>query len=401
MDLRFTPEETGFRKEVRAFLRSALPEPIRQTMLAGRRPAKAQIVQWQRILNAKGWAAIHWPTQYGGPGWTPVQRYIFLEELYRAPAPETLSFNTGMLGPVIYTFGTQAQKDHFLPKLLNLDIWFCQGYSEPGAGSDLASLKTTARLEGDHYVVNGQKTWTSTAHAADWIFCLARTNPEGKKQSGISFLLIDLKTPGITVRPIISLIGHREQNEVFFDEVRVPAGNLIHQQDRGWDVAKFLLSNERMGAARVGVAKMLAERVQALGASTAARGQPLAEDRGFREKLAELQVETKALEMTTLRVLAEAQKGGEDGKPNPAWSIIKIKSADIRQALSEQLMHVAGPQAAAFQPDELEGEGAGDALSPDWSATLAPNYFFWRAMSIYGGTNEVQRNIIAKAFLGL
>jgi alkylation response protein AidB-like acyl-CoA dehydrogenase len=401
MDLRFTEEERAFRKQVRAFMKDALPPAIRETMLAGRRPTKQQIVTWQRILNAKGWAVIHWPKEYGGPGWSPVQRYIFLEEMYRAPAPETLGFNTGMIGPVIYTFGSDEQKRFFLPRLRNLDVWFCQGYSEPGAGSDLASLKTTAQREGDHYVVNGQKTWTSAGHEADWMFCLVRTASGTKKQQGISFLLIDMKTPGITVRPIISLIGHREQNEVFFDNVRVPVANLVHEENRGWDVAKFLLSNERMGAARVGIAKMLAQRARTLAAKVETRDGTLAEERGFREKLAALEVETKALEMMMLRALADASKHSDSVKPDPAWSMIKIKSADVRQALSEMLMQLAGPQAAPFLPDAQEGEELSSAPEAGWAATLAPNYFFWRAMSIYGGTNEVQRNIIAKAFLGL
>ena len=263
MDLRFTPEEAAFRDEVRGFFRTALPEPIRRKLVDGHHPSKEDIVTWQRILNARGWAVPHWPVEYGGTGWSPVQQYIFLDEMQQAPAPQPLPFGVNMVGPVIFTFGTDAQKSRFLPRIANLDDWWCQGFSEPGAGSDLASLKTTAKRDGDHYVVNGQKTWTTLAQHADWIFCLVRTDPAAKKQEGISFLLIDMKTPGVTVRPIQTIDGGHEVNEVFFDDVRVPVENLVGEENKGWDYAKFLLGNERIGIARVGVSKERAAPRQA------------------------------------------------------------------------------------------------------------------------------------------
>jgi len=266
MDLRFTPEEIAFRDEVRAFMRAALPEPIRRKMVEARRLEKQDIVAWQRILNARGWAVPHWPVAWGGTGWSPVKQYIFSEELQQAPAPDPLQFGVTMVGPVIIAFGSETQKRRYLPPIANLDEWWCQGFSEPGAGSDLASLKTTARRDGDHYIVNGQKTWTTTAQYADWIFCLVRTDPAAKKQQGISFLLIDMKTPGITVRPIQTIDGGHEVNEVFFDEVRVPVENRVGEENRGWDYAKFLLGNERTGIARVGTSKARIRRLKEIAA---------------------------------------------------------------------------------------------------------------------------------------
>ena len=281
MDLRFTPEELAFRDEVRAFIRDNLPAEIRERMRLGYGPRKEDTVAWQRILNKRGWAAMSWPKEWGGPGWTSVQKMIFLEENQVAPAPELSSFNITMLGPVLIQFGTEEQKKRFLPRAANLDDWWCQGFSEPGAGSDLASLKTAAKRDGDHYVVNGQKIWTSTAHHADWCFVLVRTNPNAaKRQEGISFLLVDMKTPGITVRPIISIDGSHHLNEVFFDDVRVPVENRVYEENRGWDVAKFLLGNERTGIARLGKSK---ERVR-VGQGDGARGarERQAADRGRR-----------------------------------------------------------------------------------------------------------------------
>ncbi len=251
MDLRFTPEENAFRAEVRAFMKEKLPPAIRAKVIEGDRLGKDDMIAWQRILNAKGWAVPHWPKEWGGAGWGPVEIYLFREEMQQAPAPEPLPFGVNMLGPVLVAFGNEAQKKRFLPRIANLDDWWCQGFSEPGAGSDLASLKTQAKRDGDHYIVNGQKTWTTLAQFADWIFCLVRTDPAAKKQEGISFLLIDMKTPGITVRPIQTIDGGYEVNEVFFDDVKVPAGNLVGEENKGWNYAKFLLGNERTGIARV------------------------------------------------------------------------------------------------------------------------------------------------------
>jgi pimeloyl-CoA dehydrogenase large subunit len=401
MDLRFSPEEVAFRDEVRTFMRTALPDDIRRKIIDGRRLAKEDIVIWQRILNARGWAVPHWPIEWGGTGWTPVQQYIFLDEMQQAPAPQPLQFGVNMVGPVIIAFGSDAQKRRFLPPIRNLDDWWCQGFSEPGAGSDLAALKTSARREHEHYVVNGQKTWTTLAQYADWIFCLVRTDPAAKKQEGISFLLIDMKSPGITVRPIVTIDGGREVNEVFFDDVRVPVENRVGAENKGWDYAKFLLGNERTGIARVGVSKDRIRRLKALAALERAGDHALIEDERFRVKIAAVEVELKALEMTLLRVVA-AERNAESKKPDPASSVLKIKGSEIQQAISELLLEVVGPYGLPYQPEYLENERWNEPpVGPEWSPPLAPSYFNMRKVSIYGGSNEIQKNIIAKAILGL
>jgi pimeloyl-CoA dehydrogenase large subunit len=402
MDLRFTADELSFRDEVRTFMRTALPADIRSKLVEGRRLKKDDIVTWQRILNAKGWAVPHWPAEWGGRNWTPTQSYIFLEELQQAPAPPPLGFGVTMCGPVIIAFGSEAQKKRFLPRIANLDDWWCQGFSEPGSGSDLASLKTSAKRNGsDHYVVNGQKTWTTTAQWADWIFCLVRTDPAAKKQEGISFLLIDMKTPGITVRPIVTIDGGREVNEVFFDDVKVPAENLVGQENKGWDYAKFLLGNERTGIARVGMSKERIRRLRELATLERAHDRPLIEDERFRAKIAAVEVELKALEMTQLRVVAN-ERNRKGNRPDPASSILKIKGSEIQQTISELLLEVVGPYALPYQPEYLDEERWNEPpVGPDWAPSLAPSYFNTRKVSIYGGTNEIQKNIIAKAILGL
>ncbi|MEJ8572305.1 pimeloyl-CoA dehydrogenase large subunit [Microbaculum marinum] len=401
MDLRFTEEEIAFRDEVRSFFRKALPEAIRAKMVDGHHLSKDDIVAWQRILNEKGWAVPHWPVEYGGTGWGPMQQYIFQEEMQRTPAPMPLPFGVSMVGPVIYTFGSDAQKQRFLPRIANIDDWWCQGFSEPGAGSDLASLRTSARRDGDHYVVNGQKTWTTLAQYADWIFCLVRTDPHAeKRQQGISFLLIDMETPGITVRPIQTFDGGREVNEVFFDDVRVPAENLVGEENRGWDYAKFLLGNERVGIARVGVSKQRLQRIRELAGQVTQDDRPLIESPKFREKLASVEIELKALEMTQLRVVAADARRGNTGRPDPASSILKIKGSQIQQATTELLMDVVGPFALPYEEEPDEGSNE-PPIGPDWAGPAAPTYFNWRKISIYGGSNEIQKNIIAKAILGL
>ena len=400
MDLRFTPEENAFRDEVRAFLRTALPDPIRRKMVAGRRLSKEDLVSWQRILNAKGWAVSHWPVECGGTGWSPVREYIYGEELQQAPAPDPLPFGVNMVGPVIIAFGSEAQKRRFLPRIANLDDWWCQGFSEPGAGSDLASLRTAARRDCDHYVVSGQKTWTTLAQHADWIFCLVRTDPAAKKQEGISFLLIDMKTPGITVRPITTIDGGQEVNEVFFDDVRVPLENRVGAENKGWDYAKFLLGNERTGIARVGVSKARLRRLKEIAALERLGDKPLIEDDRFRMKIAALEVELKALEMTQLRVVAAERRNGN--RPDPKSSILKIKGSEIQQAVSELLMEAIGPYALPdHAPHEQDERWNEPPVGPDWAAGLAAQYFNMRKVSIYGGSNEIQKNIIAKAILGL
>src|ERR1700686_3697834 len=324
MDLRFTPEELAFRDEVRAFFRANLPEGIRGKLLEGKHLAKDDIVTWQRTLNKKGWAVANWPVEWGGTGWTPVQQYIFQEELQLTPAPQPLGFGVTMVGPVMIAFGAETQKKRFLPRIANLDDWWCQGFSEPGAGSDLASLRTAAKRDGDHYIVNGQKTWTTTAHHADWCFVLVRTNPNAaKRQEGISFLLVDMKTPGITVRPIISIDGSHHLNEVFFDNVRVPVAMRIYEENKGWDVAKFLLGNERTGIARLGKSKERINFAKQKAREMRAHGRPLSDDHEFRRRIAQLETEIKALEITQLRVLS-AQKEGES-KQDPLTAVLKVK----------------------------------------------------------------------------
>jgi len=401
MDLSFSKEEMAFREEVRAFFRDHVPPETRRKLVEGRHLSKQEMIDWWRILNRKGWGVTHWPKEYGGTGWTPVQQYIFLDELQQAPAPSPLPFGVSMVGPVIYTFGSDAQKQQFLPRIANLDDWWCQGFSEPGAGSDLASLKTKAERDGDHYVINGQKTWTTLAQHADWIFLLARTDPSAKKQEGISFILVDMKTPGITVRPIITIDGSAEVNEVFFDDVRVPVSDRVGEENKGWDYAKFLLGNERVGIARVGVSKERLRRIRELAAATTDHGRPLIELPRFREKLAAVEVELKALEMTQLRVVAAEAKRAK-GKPDPASSILKIKGSEIQQATTELLMEVVGPYALPYRQEHEEEEGWNEPpVGPDWASTIAPTYFNTRKVSIYGGSNEIQKNIIAKAILGL
>ena len=395
MDLNFSNEEIAFRDEVRTFFKESVPASTRQKMEEGRHVGKDDLVNWQRILNKKGWAVSHWPKEYGGTGWTPAQQYIFNEEMQMAPAPSPLPFGVSMVGPVIYTFANDAQKKYFLPRIANIDDWWCQGFSEPGSGSDLASLKTTAKKKGDVYIVNGQKTWTTLAQYADWIFCLCRTDPTAKKQSGISFILIDMKSRGITVRPIQTIDGSFEVNEVFFDEVEVPVTNLVGEENKGWDYAKFLLGNERTGIARVGVSKERIRRIKELAAKVESGGKPMLQDQRFREKLAMVEIELKALELTQLRVVAAEGKHGK-GKPDPASSILKIKGSEIQQATTELMMEVIGPFAA---PYDTHDPGSNEEM--DWTSQIAPSYFNNRKVSIYGGSNEIQRNIITKAVLGL
>lgn len=400
MDLRFTEDELAFRDEVRSFFRQALPESIRDNIVAGHHTSKDELVTWTRILHDKGWAVPHWPVEHGGTGWSPVKQYIYLEEMSQAPAPAPLAFGVNMVGPVIYTFGNEAQKSRFLPRIATLEDWWCQGFSEPGSGSDLASLKTRAVRDGDEFVVNGQKTWTTLAQYADWIFCLVRTDPDARKQAGISFLLIDMKTPGITVRPIQTIDGGKEVNEVFFDDVRVPVENLVGEENKGWNYAKFLLGNERVNIARVGVSKERIRRIKELAALQRVGGERMIDQPEFREKVAAVEVRLKALEMTQLRVLAGEAKR-EKGTQDPASSILKIKGSEIQQATTELLMDVVGPYAMPYQSeDAIDGRNEPD-IGPDWASTIAPAYFNTRKVSIYGGSNEIQKNIIAKAILGL
>jgi pimeloyl-CoA dehydrogenase large subunit len=398
MDLNFTQDELAFRDEARQFFRTAIPESIRAKVAEGEGLTRDDMILSQRTLNQHGWATPNWPVEWGGKAWSPVQVYLYQDEMQQANVPSPIPFNVSMVGPVIAQFASPELKQRFLPATANADIFWCQGFSEPGSGSDLASLRTRAVREGDKYIVNGQKIWTTLAQYADWIFCLVRTDTEAKQQEGISFLLIDMKTQGITTRPIVTIDGGREVNEVFFDNVEVPAENLVGQENKGWDYAKFLLGNERTGIARVGNSKAKVARIKELAAIEQSGGRPLIDDPKFREKLAEVEIELKALEITQLRVVADERKL-EKGRQNPASSILKLKGSVIQQQLTELVMEVVGPYAMPMQRDF---DGRNEAIvGPDYATEAAPMYFNYRKVSIYGGSNEIQRNIIAKAILGL
>ena len=393
MDLNYSTADLAFRDEVRLWLRDNLPAELREKVVDHGELAKDDLQRWHRLLAAKGWVAPAWPVEWGGTGWSVVHRYIFEEECGYAGAPPLVPFGLAMCAPVLLQFGTEAQKKRFLPRIYSGDDFWCQGYSEPGAGSDLASLRTAARREGDRYVVNGQKTWTTLAHMADWIFCLVRSDGAAdRKQEGISFLLIDMKTPGVTVRPLILMDGGHEVNEVFFDDVKVPVENLVHEDGKGWTVAKFLLGHERLNTARIGASKRELERLKALAATETKQGRPLAEDPRFRDKLSRVEIELMALAITNLRFL-DALRGGR--APGAEVSMLKITGTEIQQAITELMMEAAGPEAqrvAAIDRDETL-----DAFT----ASLAPRYCNYRKTSIYAGSNEIQRNIIAKRLLDL
>jgi len=388
MDLELSVEQLAFRDDVRRFIDQRLPADIRARLRLGHPPRKQDVVTWQRILNERGWAAPHWPRRYGGAELGQMERLILLDEIYRAPAPLPQVFNVTMLGPVLMKFGTAAQCDHFLPRLASLDLWFCQGFSEPGSGSDLASLRTSARRDGDDYVVNGQKIWTTTAHVADWVFALVRTDTQARKQEGISFLLIDLKTPGITIRPIVSIDGEHHLNEVFFDDVRVPAGNLVGEENKGWNCAKFLLGNERTGIANVGFCRERLDCARNLAGQILQGGRPLLDDPVLRAEMAVLDAEIRALELTNWRFLLSP--GLQQSLPAFA-SVLKLKGVELQQEIAALLARVDGPGGLEHRPTDASDQHHGP---------LVPRYFYSRAASIYGGTSEVQKDILAKSIVG-
>jgi alkylation response protein AidB-like acyl-CoA dehydrogenase len=391
MRLQLSPELEAFREEMRTFFTTQVPQEIRDHVAAHRELGKDDYVTAQRILNAAGLAAPHWPAEWGGRDWTPLQRHIWREEMQLAHVPEPLAFNTSMIGPVIAAFGNQEQKERFLPKTANLDIWWCQGFSEPDAGSDLASLRTTAVRDGDDWVVNGQKTWTTLGQHADWIFCLVRTDPTAeKKQRGISMLVFPMDSPGVTLRPIELIDGGFEVNEVFFEDVRVPAENLVGEENRGWDYAKFLLGNERVGIARIGATKRLLVQAKEHARAIAVDGRTLLDDPYMAARIAELENELVALELTALRVVADSA----GGKQNPASSVLKLRGSELQQAATELVVDIAGPLSLASFADE-------GSDVPDWARAATPHYLNYRKVSIYGGSNEVQRTIIAGSILGL
>ena len=392
MDLNFTADELAFRDEVRRWVRASLPPDISDKVCNGLRLSKGDFLRWARILGKQGWLASNWPKEFGGPGWNAVQKHLFEEECALAGAPRVVPFGPVMVAPVIMAFGSPEQQRRFLPDIASGDAWWCQGYSEPQAGSDLASLKTRAERRGDVYVVNGQKTWTTLGQHADWIFCLVRTNTEGRKQEGISFLLIDMKSPGITVRPIVLLDGEPEVNEVFFDDVEVPIANLVGEENKGWTYAKYLLAHERTNIADVNRAKRELERLKRI-----ARAEGLWDDPRFRDQIALLEVDIVALEMLVLRVLS-AERGGKQALD--VAGLLKIRGSEIQQRYTELMMLAAGPFAQPFIDEAMEAGWQGDHVGAAHFAPLAGSYFNTRKTTIYGGSNEVQKNIIAQAVLG-
>ena len=398
MQLEFTPEELAFRDQVRAFIADKYPAQVRAKQDAGIELAKDDYLLWHRIVAKQGWSVPGWPVEYGGTGWSATERHIWAEELQRADTAPIIAFSTNLVGPVIYTFGTPEQKARFLPRIVAGDDWWCQGYSEPGAGSDLASLQTRAAREGDHYIVNGQKTWTTLAQHADWGFFLVRTDPSARKQAGISFLLIDMQSPGVTVRPIITLDGAHEVNEVWLEDVKVPVENRVYEENKGWTCAKMLLAHERSGIALVAHSKVALGKLRKLAATVGPPGRRLADDPIFRRKLTEIEVELTALEYTELRFLA-AENAGK--APGVEVSVLKIRGTEIHQRMNELALEALGSHASLRVSRATAHELGADAVAVPGAIGVADTYFNMRKLSIFGGSNEIQRNILAKAVLGL
>ena len=402
MDLNFTDAEQTFRREVQGFLATALSPQLADKVKYGHALTQSDMEHWHAALNARGWFANHWPVEYGGTGWGAIERFIFENECALANAPRIVPFGVNMLGPVLLKYGSEAQKRHWLPRILDGSDWWCQGYSEPGAGSDLASLKTRAVRDSDHYVVNGQKTWTTLAQHANMIFCLVRTATEMRKQEGISFLLIDMKSPGIDVRPIITLDGEHEVNEVFFTDVRVPVENLVGEENRGWTYAKYLLTYERTNIAGVGASIAALDEVKRAAAVRLRHGRPLAEDPTFAARLARVEIELENMKTTNLRVIAAVAGGGAPGAES---SMLKIRGTEIRQDISALLRRALGVEAQAmFDRQDLWGAGSDESKEGDGeegARGVAAQYFNYRKLSIFGGSNEIQKNIISKMILGL
>ena len=399
MNVTFSDEELSFRDEVRRFFREDYPSDIIAKNNRDVPLTRDDMVRSQKSLYERGWAGVNWPVEYGGTGWTAVQKYIFAAEMADANVPPMVPFGLSMVGPVIYTFGSETQKERFLPDILSSETWWCQGYSEPGSGSDLASLKTRADLAGDHFVMNGTKTWTTLGQYADWIFVLARTNTDvARRQEGISFLLVDMATPGVSVKPIITIEGDHEVNEVHFDNVRVPVDNLVGEEGKGWTYGKVLLQHERANIAGVAPSWYRLKKLKKQ-AEESVRGQaPLSEDRNFMRRVAEVEIELRALEYTELRTLAAVASGKA---PGPESSILKIKGTEIQQAIDLLYVDAAGYYALPYVPQQYEPDFNGEAIGENAETNTSLRYFNFRKASIYGGSNEIQKNIIAKHVLGL
>jgi alkylation response protein AidB-like acyl-CoA dehydrogenase len=398
LNLEYSAKERQFREEVRAFLRRSLPAQLSAKMLGLKRLTREDIISWQRTLHSVGWSGPSWPKEFGGTGWSAIEQHIFDEECNVAGAPPIISFGVRMVGPVIMAFGNQQQQEQFLPRILSGDHWWCQGYSEPGAGSDLASLTTRAERKGDVYIVNGQKTWNTLGHLADWIFCLVRTDTQSRPQAGISFLLIDMKSPGITVRPIPLLDGEHEVNEIWFDNVQVPVGNLIGEENKGWTYAKYLLGHERVNIAQVGQSRRELNRLKLLASQLRNGAGRLLDDVRFRDRLAEVEIDLLALELTVMRVLAAETKRRD---PGPESSVLKIRGSEIQQALSELNMQAIGHYALPYIPAAMDLGWQGQPEGAGLWASLTGRYFNQRKTSIFSGSNEIQRNIIAQRILEL
>ncbi len=398
MEIGFTPAEEAFRMDVRDVLRRDLPQHLAAKVKGGKRLTKTDHEEWHAVLAQRSWLATHWPVEHGGPGWTVMQRFIFELESALAGAPRVVPFGVNMLGPVLIEYGTPEQRARYLPRILDGSDWWCQGYSEPGAGSDLAGLRTAAVRDGDAYVVNGQKTWTTMAQHANMIFCLVRTDVAAKKQEGISFLLIDMASPGIAVRPIVTLDGEHEVNEVFFTDVRVPVANLVGRENDGWTVAKYLLGCERTNIAGIGGSMAAFSRLQDVASREMSNGRPLCRDPLFAARIARLEIDLDNFRTTNLRVLAAAGNGGPPGAES---SMLKIRGTEIRQEIASLTRRALGPYAQPFTPDALDAGYNGEPVGPEGAAPVAAQYFNARKLSIYGGSNEVQRGIVAKALLGL
>jgi alkylation response protein AidB-like acyl-CoA dehydrogenase len=399
MHVNFSQDELAFQAEVRAFFRDEYPEDIRQKRDKGMDLEPEDQIRWQQLLHKKGWAGINWPVEYGGTGWTPVQKYIYATEEANANAPLVIPFGLSMVGPVIYTFGNDEQKQRFLPDILASKVWWCQGYSEPGSGSDLASLKTRADLVGDHFVVNGTKTWTTLGQHADWIFCLVRTNTDvARRQEGISFILIDMKSPGVSVKPIILLDGVHEVNEIHFENVEVPAENLVGEEGKGWTYGKVLLQHERANIAGVARSRYRLRRLRKQVETSVRGAAPLIGDKNFMRRLAAVEVELKALEYTELRTLAAVSSGKA---PGPESSILKVKGTEIQQAIDMLSVQAAGYYALPYVPEQYKPDFADQYVGEEAETQSSLRYFNFRKASIYGGSNEIQKNIIAKHVLGL
>lgn len=396
MNLTWTPQERQFRDEVRAFAATRLPADIRDKVLRHQRLERDDYVRWHNILADQGWGAPNWPVEHGGTGWNALQRLIFEVECFKAGAPRLLPFGLSMIGPVLMKYGSAQQQSRFLPRIPRVQDWWCQGYSEPGSGSDLASLKTRAVRDGDDYVVNGQKTWTTLAQYADWMFCLARTEPDARAQRGISMLLLDMRAPGVTVRPIRTLDGGHDVNEVWLEDVRVPVENLVGEENQGWTYAKYLLGHERTGIAGLGHCHRELGILKHMAAQAQSRGKPLLADSRFRDRISRIEVDIMALEMLLLRVASS-----NDGTPGPEASVLKIRGSEIQQDLAMLQMEVAGPDAWPYDPDWLLADHDDHGPGPAMAAASGAGYADMRKTSIYGGTTEVQKGIIARLVLGL